>query len=37
MATVPTADELLRACRKIDQPLGEIAASLVESVRTRPY
>jgi predicted pyridoxine 5'-phosphate oxidase superfamily flavin-nucleotide-binding protein len=34
LTTVPTGAEL-RACPKIDQPLEEIAASLVESVRTR--
>ena len=37
LATVPTGAELLQACPKIDQPLEEIAASLVESVRTRLY
>ena len=37
LATVPTGAELLRASPKIDQPLEEIAASLVESVRTRLY
>jgi len=37
LATVPTGAELLRSCPKIDQPLEEIAASLVEGVRTRLY
>ena len=37
LATVPTGAELLRACPKIDQPLDEIAASLIDSVRTRLY
>jgi hypothetical protein len=35
--TVSTGAEPLRACPKIDQPLEEIAASLVESVRTCLY
>ncbi len=37
LASVPTGAELLQACPKIDQPVEEIAASLVESVRTRLY